>query len=366
MGISDIDTSRSWQRANRRRAICIEAENIAVECDQREENALVPRNLPLLEREQTDPNAAMFQLFVVVVLYKLKPSESKTLNTLREAISCLRQGQANIRILLYDNTPGGQDPGMLPANVQYKADFTNSGLAKAYNYALESADREGFDWLLTLDQDTSLPADFLRQLCHTASFVGPLTHVGAIAPYISGDGRVISPFVITKHWIGTTHLQSGFIGVSLQKTHAVNSASTLRVSALKTIGGYDPKFHLAYSDIVLFDRLHNHGFRIFVAGNIRVQHEMSIFDLKNRSSARRYEEMLRAEEAYYDDYMGRIGDIVLVLKLSYRLVFRLWKTGRSLPYFRLSVKFLCRRLFFSRKHRMESWNLSPTLESQKL
>lgn len=323
----------------------------------------MPRNLPLLESEQTDPNAAMCQLFVVVVLYKLKLSESMTLNTLQKAFSCLRQGQANIRILVYDNTPGGQDPGVLPGNVEYKADVTNPGLAKAYDYALETAHREGFDWLLTLDQDTSLPVNFLQQLCHTAAFVKPLTNVAAIAPYISGDGRVLSPFVISRHWIRTTHLQSGFIGISLQKTHAVNSASTLRVAALKTIGGYDPRFHLAYSDIVLFDRLHSRGFRIFVAGNIHVQHEMSVFDLKNRSTPRRYEEILRAEETYYDDYMGKIGDIVLILKLCFRIVYRLWRTGRSLPYFRLNAKFLCRRLFWSRKHRMESWKQSSLLGS---
>jgi GT2 family glycosyltransferase len=326
----------------------------------------VSRNLPLLEREQTDPNDAAFQLFVVVVLYKLKPSECVTLNTLQEALSCFRQGQGDIRILLYDNTPGGQDPGMLPANVQYKADFTNSGLAKAYNYALETAHREGFDWLLTLDQDTILPADFLQQLCHTAAFVKPLTNVAAIAPYISGDGRVISPFVITRHWIRTTHLQSGFIGISLQKTHAVNSASTLRVSALKTIGGYDPRFRLGYSDIVLYDRLHREGFRIFVAGNIHVGHEMSVFDLKNRSTPSRYEENLRAEEAYYDEYMGKIGNIVLLSKFIYRVLYRLWRTGPSLPYFSLSLRFFCRRLLGSRKRRMERWNSSSGNEIKDL
>ena len=37
----------------------------------------------------------------------------------------------------------------------------NEGIAGAYNYALRRAKREGFAWMLTLDQDTQLPPEFL-------------------------------------------------------------------------------------------------------------------------------------------------------------------------------------------------------------
>ena len=57
------------------------------------------------------------RLLAVIVLYKLKPSESAAFNTLRSEISCLDDGQANIGILLYDNIPGGQDTGKLPAGL---------------------------------------------------------------------------------------------------------------------------------------------------------------------------------------------------------------------------------------------------------
>lgn len=49
----------------------------------------------------------------MIVLYRLKPSESAAFNTLRSAISCLDDQQADIKILLYDNTPGGQDVGAI-------------------------------------------------------------------------------------------------------------------------------------------------------------------------------------------------------------------------------------------------------------
>jgi GT2 family glycosyltransferase len=244
----------------------------------------------------------------------------------------------------------------LPSEVQYKADVENGGLAKAYNYALEIAQKEGFDWLLTLDQDTSLPIDFLCKLCHAVAFVAPLNTVAAIVPICGG--RAGSPWIRRKYWIRPKRFPDGFIGIPLESVYAVNSASTIRVSALKAIGGYDPRFYLWASDLVMYHRLHCNHFSIFVAGNIHVEHESSIADLKNRSTPNRYEDMLRAEEAFYDEYMGRRGHIVLLLMMFHRLFCRLWTTGGSLPYFIVALRFLCRGLFYSRKRRMESWKQS--------
>jgi GT2 family glycosyltransferase len=292
----------------------------------------------------------------VIVLYKIPLSESAAFRTLRAAISCLPEGQADIKIILYDNTPGGQNVVALPVEVQYKADVENSGLAKAYNYALEIAQEEGFDWLLTLDQDTSLPIDFLCKLCHAVAFVAPLCTVAAIVPICGG--RSGSPWIRTKHGLRPKRFPDGFIGIPSERVYAINSALTIRVSALKAIGGYDPRFYLWASDLVMYHRLHCNHFSIFVAGDIHVEHESSIADLKNRSTPNRYEDMLRADEAFYDEYMGSLGHIVLLLMMLHRLVYRLWTTGGSLPYFNIALRFLCRSLFYSRKHRMESWKRS--------
>jgi GT2 family glycosyltransferase len=295
-------------------------------------------------------------VLAVIVLYKMQPSESAAFRTLQATISGLQDGQAAIKILLYDNTPGGQDAGVLPADVQYKADFENGGLAKAYNYALKIAHNESYDWLLTLDQDSSLPIDFLCKLCHAVAFVAPLNTVAAIVPICGGRGG--SPWIHTKHGLRPKRFPDGFIGIPLEKVYAANSASTIRISALRAIGGYDPRFSVWASDLVMFHRLQCNNYRVFIAGNIHVEHEASILDLKNRSTPSRYEDMLRADEAFYDEYMGRQRHIVLVLMMFHRLVYRLWTTGGSLPYFKIALRFLCRSLFYSRRHRMESWKQS--------
>jgi GT2 family glycosyltransferase len=295
------------------------------------------------------------QLLAVVVLYKMQPSQSPAFRTLRAAISGLEDGQVDIKILLYDNTPGGQDAGVLPADVQYKADVENSGLAKAYNYALDMAQEEGFDWLLTLDQDTTLPIDFLCKLCHAVTFVAPLNTVAAIVPCVSAARRVMSPWTDREYSLRLKYFPKEFIGIPSGKVYAINSASTIRVSALKAIGGYDLRFSIWGSDLVMYHRLHCNNFSIFVAGNIHVYHVVSSSDLKNLSTPKVYENALRAEEALYDEYMGRLGHIVILLRMFYRLVYGLRTAGGSLPYCKIVLRFLCRRLFYSRKHRMESW-----------
>jgi GT2 family glycosyltransferase len=295
------------------------------------------------------------RVLAVIVLYKTTPSESASLSTLLATMSGLENGQADIRILLYDNTPGGQDTGVLPPAVEYKVDFKNAGLATAYNCAIEIADRDGFDWLLTLDQDTSLPSDFLCKLCNTASLVASMHDVAAIVPSVLNDGKLLSPFTLMKRWTFTRHFAEGFVGIPVDDVYAINSASTIKVSALKAIGGYDPRFHLDFSDLVMFRRLHSHKQRIFVAGNIRVEHEVSGYDLKTRSTLARYENTCRAEEVAYDEWMGRLGRGVLTLRMIYRLVYQLWKNGGDFSYFKIALRFLCRRLLYSRKRRMDSW-----------
>jgi GT2 family glycosyltransferase len=302
-------------------------------------------------------------VLAVIVLYKMKASESASFRTLRAAIPCLENGQADIKILLYDNTPGGQDIGVLPASVEYRADLANGGLATAYNYALELAEKDGFDWLLTLDQDTRLPTDFLQKFCEAAMFVAPMHTVAAIVPCISSDGRALSPFTLMKRWTLTRNIPDGFVGIPLGNVYAVNSASMIKVVGLKAVGGYDPRFPLDFSDLAIYHRLHCNNLRVFVAGNIHVDHEVSGYDLKNRSNPVRYEDTYRAEEAAYDEWMGCLARVVLTARLVHRLVYQLWKNGGTFSHFKIGLKFLCRRLFYSRKHRMASWKQSLRLRS---
>jgi GT2 family glycosyltransferase len=134
--------------------------------------------------ERTDPeyNRDAFRVLAVIVLYKMRPRESETYRTFQEAIYCFRNGQNNVSVLLYDNTLGGCDPGPLPEGVRYEVAERNAGVAAAYNRALSIAQSEKYTWLLTLDQDTTLPSDYLSRMSELALQFESSDRVAAIVP----------------------------------------------------------------------------------------------------------------------------------------------------------------------------------------
>jgi GT2 family glycosyltransferase len=298
------------------------------------------------------------KLFAVIVLYKVIPQDSVSYQSLLAAMECVPPSSMEIEILFYDNTPGGQNIGSLPEGVRWESHGENNGLAIAYNRALEMAADGGYEWLLTLDQDTSLPTDFLSKLGPAIDFVTPLSQVASIVPKIFDKARLISPNGL--RWdIFPTFFPSDFVGISLEpSTSAINSASTLRVSALRAIGGYDLRFPLDYCDAVMYRRLYAKNLRIFILGTIRVDHELSVLDMAARVTLERYASILGAESVFWDEYISKTAAVSLFFRYLYRIGYKLWQTGGSFSYVRISLRFFGRRIFYSRRRRMLDWEQS--------
>lgn len=258
-----------------------------------------------------------------------------------------------VRILLYDNTVGGECQGTLPKGVNYESSSSNHGLADAYNRALELAEQEGFHWLLTLDQDTALPETFLENLCNAIVRVEASPEISAVVPQILEKGRMLSPnYFLLSAVPRFFHL--GFVGIPTQATFAFNSASTLRVSDLREIGGYSPLFWLDYCDAYIFNRLNRNGKKVFIAGNIQVEHEFSMLDVKKRVTLERYRNIVQAGCAFWDMELGTLAGLYHTASLVYRL-YKHWKRGDDPAIRRITLKMLKKRLLQSRKRRIEDW-----------
>ncbi len=107
--------------------------------------------------------------FAVVVLYGMTAEESPAYRSLIAARAIAGVRQANVSIVLWDNSPSRPSSVDLPEDVVYIHDPRNLGLAFAYNQALELAVRRGSRWLITLDQDTTLPGDYLLAMASAAN-----------------------------------------------------------------------------------------------------------------------------------------------------------------------------------------------------
>ena len=277
------------------------------------------------------------------------PSQSPSLTTL---LAATHPDELNLRILIVDNTPGGQDPGPLPPHVLYQAAPTNPGLAEAYNHATAQAAAQGYPWLLTLDQDTHLPANFLSVLAATLARHAGDARIGAIVGHISDAGRPLSPLHFARGFWPRV-LPAAFAGLAPPFTTALNSASLLRVEALQAIGGYDPRFPLNNSDTSLFHRLAESGRRLFVPPQLAIEHQLAIMDRADRMTPERYRQLLTDERAFWDLHMGPAARAERLFKLSGRFAKDLL-TGANAPTRTMTLNEIRLRLLTRHRHRLES------------
>ena len=285
----------------------------------------------------------------VIVLYRIAPSQSPALRS----VLASRAELGEVNVLLWDNSPSPESREELPEGVSYFADASNSGLATAYNRAREWAAIRGSEWLLTLDQDTSVPSDFFSKMAAAAEASTRYAGIGAIVPQIAAGGKQLSPNWfefggIPRWW------KSGYTGVPSDAVFAFNSGAMLKLSALDQAGGYDPRFWLDNSDAMIFSKLHEHGKRVYVAGNIQVEHEFSMKDMQTRMSPQRYENALFAETAFWDLRMNWLAGWERTLRLVLRMVKQLFRRD-SAELRRITRQALMRRLFTSKRRRIEEW-----------
>ena len=293
-------------------------------------------------------------VIAVVVLYKMRASESPTLRTLLEASSEVSGAGAGLElaILIQDNTPGGQDAGDLPAGARYEAAPENPGLASAYNWAMGIAHAEGYSWLLTLDQDTLLPKNFLARISELAVTLEGSPEIAAIVPQITDGGKNLSPFRFAMGAV-PRWFPYGFTGI-LPRAYALNSAATIRVTAIREISGYDPMFPLDCSDINLFHRIHLSGKRVFLAGDLLVSHDFSMLKKHSRLSIERYRSLLLDECAFWDIHMGAPARAERMVRLAVRALKDLL-VSKERAFGRVTLEELKRRIATPRARRVAEW-----------
>ncbi len=261
----------------------------------------------------------------VVVLYRNTVQGSATLQSLRHIFAAQPALMERMPLLIYDNSPEPQDapPGQVfGAAVQYRHDATNRGLAAAYSFALDIAVSEGADWLLLLDQDTTLTGDFIQQLL-AAVDAEPPAHICAIVPKQVREGVVLSPRLVR----GGRDLPVQ-PGVATDRLTVFNSAACVRVKALLAIGGFPPEFPLDYLDHVVFHRLQKTDGRLQVLP-VSIEHQLSIKNLAEEMSLERYTRLLAAEWGFIREVKPKGGAPVQRVRLLQRALSQMTMPNRS-------------------------------------
>jgi rhamnosyltransferase len=162
-----------------------------------------------------------------------------------------------------------RDCGLVPGVTVIRHDH-NEGIARGLNEGLRAAHDSGCRWLLTCDQDSQFPDSYVADISTFAQSIGSLwedsVRVGAV-----GAGIVINASGQLRYPITQVAGASGPVEV----TEEVIASGTLwNVDALLEVGGFDESLGLDAVDAAACLRLREAGYRIVVAPELRMEHEL--------------------------------------------------------------------------------------------
>jgi len=133
----------------------------------------------------------------------------------------------------------------------------NRGIARGLNDGLAFAVARGADWLLTVDQDSSLPPGYIAALLAAAS-----DRVGVIGAEIISDASGDVRYPTTQ---SDGHLTT---------EEVFQTGSLWSVAALTAIGGFDESLGIDAVDAAACLRLRERGFIVALAPGVRLEHRV--------------------------------------------------------------------------------------------
>jgi rhamnosyltransferase len=177
----------------------------------------------------------------------------------RESISALVQDllDGGVPTLVVDD--GSPDPSYLEsiaaAGARTMMHAQNRGIARSLNDGLSFAREHGARWLLTVDQDTTLPEDYVESLLAAAD-----PGVGVMGAETIGDAG------------GDLRYPSRFVRDQLVTEEVFQTGSLWAVSAMQIIGGFDESFGIDAVDAAACLRLRESGYAVALAPGTRLEH----------------------------------------------------------------------------------------------
>ncbi|MFA4853439.1 MAG: glycosyltransferase [Bacteroidales bacterium] len=277
-------------------------------------------------------------LLAILVVYNCKIEETKTLKSLLQNYAINSKAFENFKLIIYDNSLLEQKIDIaIPFEYQYVHHSNNNGLAVAYNYALSEAVKASYDWLLLLDQDSSLPEDFIASFLHNLSNILD-SAVAAVVPKMRYKNTFFSPSKVsfggTVSAIDVRH--EGICNI--KNVNAIGSGTVINVSFLQRIGGFNEVFWMDCLDRWLFLTINNMGGKVYVTDSI-IEHELSIMNYDKFMNEQRYHNILMSETLFMKSFKPKIENYVYYLRLVKRVVY-LFFTVNDKKYSSMTLRHL--------------------------
>lgn len=272
-------------------------------------------------------------VLITLVLYKCPLDESRAFSSLKKYAGLWTE--IDVRLLIYNNTPNYI---VLPSNEYDVVNaMKNDMLSGAYNYAWKMAQKLDMEWLLMLDQDTVINADYVNEI---QSFLcqgqAKQKSISVLLPRFIHNGKQTAPCIYNPlffpDWTKRL-LQAGDIGYGCVFTY--NSGIVLNRKQIDAINGFSIDFPLDYQDADYLYRLYKNGAAYYVM-KASLFHNLSLWNYKEYMTKERYQILLSAEKKFANK-CGHLCVLSYILRLILRALKQLLVADKRY-YFRQTLK----------------------------
>ena len=267
-------------------------------------------------------------LLIVVVIYKENYYSCNTYRTLLTS----KPHQA---ILIYDNSPVAMHSPeeFAHMNIHYISNPSNPGVSAAYNQAAKYAQDKLYKWLLICDQDT-LFDNKLLEVWQKSIEQNP--EIKLFVPAISiGNSIYISPTRIKKIWGHKPETSKRVGTIPSKQFTAINSGMFINLEAFLSVGGYNQRVFLDYSDHE-FIRRFGEKFDSLYAMDIECVQQFSNLVQSSPEKLARYELFCQSIKGCEKiGFLANLQYLCIVVKRMLSLVV----TTRSIKPIKIFIKF---------------------------
>ncbi len=219
----------------------------------------------------------MPKVAAVVILYYPEPSVLENINSYIDQVD---------KLFVVDNSDNVNDTLKEKIQNLHKSEYisnqTNIGIAAALNIGIKKANDGGFEYLLTMDQDSEAPPSMVSNLMKCFTLDSKIAIVSPVLHHPKGRNvtyRVDNPCeqVITV-W---------------------TSGNLVKLDSINSIGGFKEELFIDYVDHEFCLRLKQLGFKVYVCNNTILKHNLGKIEEVNLIFRKVYPTNHSALRLYY-------------------------------------------------------------------
>jgi hypothetical protein len=175
--------------------------------------------------------------------------------------------------MIFDNTPGrAAESRVLDDNIDYRSSGRNLGLPAAYNAAIRQGLLRGAEYIMLVDQDSSITHEYLEAAAQALE--QPLPDQVAWVPHIVANDRVISPYRVNalglpKFGYDPNRPTAAYF--------AINSYSVISLCFLTQLGGFAQHYWLDALDLWFYSKVAKAARTVGII-DVTVTHKLSLLD----------------------------------------------------------------------------------------